>query len=830
MSFVITRTNGVDEEEEEKFPEPIEPQQLEEGFVITPADQKEEETSYGRALGGAAKDFLSGFLDIGIKAFGGGPGSPMAQSEKWKREGRPILERQLAEMELKNKGLSEEEIQEELGPPPEPEKIIESFKELGDIITGGALIPKTATERTIQRAGETAGEFVGIGALMPGGGALARIPKEARTGALFGTGMQIAEEGEGGPISQLTSGALLASLPYLMLKGKAGISKGIEYGKRLLGAGALPEGVPKFLEKVGPEALADLELSQRDLVGRVAKTSDEMLAKFEESVGKVAEPSFKDVGTFRAADIESEIIKANQKAILDTISPVAETQKKSWEGLQNHVEENFKAVKETYRNLYETSENLAKNIEHELTNTYEAAQRLKKETQGGLLIIGEETKISSTASTLQRKLLTSQKNKARKLIEDLKKEGIEADYNEVLSMMDEIATKEMDLRKIPLDKAMKTKRSVNRLLAKSDIIPAPIDLLKPIARALKKDIMIGLEKNPRAKSIYEAAENQFAEAQRVFNNDAMVKMRKTQNPEDLTSMFTKPSNLERLNEAIGDNPQVKDFVDRLVVENIAGKSKEVAREMAKESREYISKKGKAGLDKILEYGNELTSPGQQAIARGRILEDIQKASSTGARPTGTLKMMQDPVGYNLVKDTLTRSPKGKKMFKGLQRMTFEDMMSSVIGKDKQINFEKARDIFNDPHLRSIVKESMGEEGMKFFSQLERYGKNMAENIQKLAVKDRPFFQRMIDNYFDKGLKYALWATVPFTAGKTLLPILGAEIAKKSYRAQLFKVLENPKSRDLIKQMGQKNVPPQKMQELMKRFAQVSGRPSKEKKD
>jgi len=788
MPFVITQPKEEDEE--------VVDQQS--GFVITPSEKVEEETdtSVMRGVGGAIQDFFMKGLDIGVRAFGGGPESMMAQQQIWEEVGRPRLERQLQEMELQEKGMSDEEILSQLGEWKEPELPIQSFTELGDVITGGTLVPRTAAERGMRQSGGTAGEFVAATMLMPGGGQ-ANLGKEAAIGGLFGAGEAVAEESGGGPASQFFTGLSFASLPFLLKRGAQGLQSGIQFGKRLLGAKGIPEGMPKFLEEVGEKAVADLELSSRDLMGRVAKTSEENLAKFDEAVSKVAEPTMKEAGPFRAAEIEKEIIKDNQKAILDQISPAAESKKKSWEGLQQYVEGNFNAIKETYSRLYEAVEEGVKGLGVVPNRTFETASKVVEDLEKSLIKAPEEGGVKKALEDVVRLLKPMQQG---------------------------------SLVEVPVEQLMAGKRSINRLLEKSDIVPAPIDLLKPVSSAMKQDVMKALEARPGVKRAFEAAENQFAEAQKVFNNDAIVKMRKSQNPEDLTSMFTKPSNLERLNEAIGGNQQVKDFLDRLVVENIASKNKALAQELASESREYLSKKSSQQLDKLLEYGDSLSSPGQQALARGNILGDIQKAFDTGARPDYTLKLMQNPIGYDMVKETINRSPRGKKMFKSLQRMTFEDMVSSVLDKEKQIDFEKAKDILANPHMKSVIKEAMGQDGLKFFQNLERYGKNMAENMRALAIKDRPLMQRVLDNYFDKSMKYALYAAAPFTLGKSLIPVLGADVAKRAYRAKLYRILEDPQSQKIIQEMGQKNVSSAKMANLMKRFAQVAGRLGKEEEE
>lgn len=743
---------------------------------VQQAEQKQPETSFLRAAGAGIKNFLLGGIGAGGQALSGGApefGEQLGIAQEqfaWDQQAKPLLEQ----------GLSESEVIAQLGERPELTPTLEEFT---DELTGGQLIPQTPFERTIAKGGETAGEFATIGALLPGVSTLTSIGKEAATGGLFGVGENIAKEQGEGPVGQIATGALMAMTPFLLRKGKAGIEKSIDWGRQFGKVGELPTGLPRFLTEAGtPKALADLELSFKDLLGRTAKVSETEVSKFEDLVGKVSEPVFEDIGTFRAADIEKDILKANQSAILDSISPAAKTQKQSWDAIQKYVEGNFGAMKNTYSKLYEIVETQAKNVPVIPTATAETASKIYNDLEQSIVKAPEEG-------------------------------GVKKSLEELVNLLRPMKTG--NIVEIPLSQLMAGKRSINRLLQKSDIIPGPIDLLKPVSAAMKKDTLAALE-NTGIKTVFEAAENQFAEAQRVYNNDAIKKFRKSQNVEEMGSFFTKPSNLERLQNAIGENKMVKDFSDRMVVESITGKSKHLAEELANENRQFLGKKAQESMDKLLEFGNSLTAPGQQSLARGNILNDIQKAFGTGARPDFTLKMMQNPTGYNLVKQTLERSPKGKRMMKSLQRMTFEDMMNSVIGKDKHIDFEKSKDILSNPHLKNVVKEALGEEGLKFFEKLETYGKNMSENLQRFKTKDPSIFQKFIDNYLGSNLKYLLFA---FTPKGAAVSILAGEGIKRAQRVRLFRTIENPASRKVLKDMGQKNVSPDKMKTLIKRFAQ-----------
>ena len=786
MTFTITEP----QDQEEELPQQRQPVTQE--FTITPPGQEQEEGSFLRGAGAMGREAIMGFLDTAMTAFGGGPSSMMAQDQQT-RLNQKQAEYDEKLQELQNQGLQEEDIQSQIGKRPDALTIGEAI----DIATGGAFIPQTPGEKRAGAVGKGAGEFAAITALMPGATSLLKIGKETVPGGLFGLGSELSEEAGGGPKTNTATGFLFSLIPTILSAGKRGFQATINAGKRLLDAKKIPTGTPKFFEEVGKIPEADLQLSSRDLTGRVAKTSEESISKFEKMADKVSEQAIKPGEQFRAADIEKQIIEANQKAILNRISPATETQKKSWEGIQKYVEGNFEAAKASYTKLYDMVEGGMRGIRVIPQRTHKAATSIMRDLEESLIKAPEEGGVRSALSNLVN----------------------------TLKPMSEEAFVE-----IPAKTLMATKRSINRLLEKSDIIPGAVDLLKPVSRAIKEDLLNALEGRPGLRGAFEAADKQFAKTQKVFNNPDLVKMRKSANPEDLTSMFTKPSSLQRLNEAIGDNKNVKNFLDKMVVENISKKNKVLAQEMANETRQYLSSKGKKGLDRILEMGDTLTTPGAQAVSKGTILQDLQQSVSSGVRPTTTLNMMKSPVGYNLVKDTLNRSPKGRRMFKSLQKMTVDDLMSSTIGKNKQIDFDKAKDLFSNPHMKTVIKEALGKEGLEFFQKLETYGENMAKNIQNLAAKDLPFFQRMVNKFFSKEARYVLYALAPFTMGKSLAILFGGEVAKTAYRAKLFKILKDPQARSTIREMARKGLSPKSMENLMRRFAQIVSRSKREDKE
>lgn len=679
-----------------------------------------------------------------------------------------------------------------------------NLNELFQDVTGGAYIPQSESEESIAKIIKTGSEFPAFAAGLPGAGAAigaeglgSFLGKEALTGAKFGAGEAGAEALGFDTVGQLLGGTALAFGPGILKATKTGFNTLIDYGKSLLKANEIPTGTPEFFKSIGPAAEADLALSQKNLAGRIAKTSENALEDFNKVVGESSDEVFRNLSDYNVSEIEQSIVNQNKNSILDTITTAPKTKKEAFEGIIEVMDNNFEAAKAGYSSLYEAAEKGASRLVIPAENTLSKAKELRTALNKTLLAIPEESKVRGPISTLIGQL-----------------EQI---------IIDESGKPVKITRPVNVQKLMATKRTINNILSKSDIIPAPVDLLKPLTKTLKEDIQAGLASRPNILRAYEAAENQFAKAQDVFNNKEILSARKSGNPEELGSFVSKPSNLQKMQEALGNDKQAKDLLERLAVDNITSKSKDAARELANESRQYLSNKSNQAMDRIIEYGDNLTNRGQQEIARGRILNDIQSTISTGKKPKATLDLMLTPTGYNLVKDTMMRSPKGKKIFKGLEKMLFEDMVASTIDKNGAINFEKAKDILKSPHMKGVIRDSLGESGYEFFNKLESYGKNMAENLNNLAVKDPNLLDKLLEDYMTKtSVKSALVAMAPFTKGTSLLPFALREGVTRVSRAKLFKTLENPEAQSLIKQLGNKRLSEKQTYNLTKKLSQIIG--------
>lgn len=764
-------------------------------IVGSEADQKQdksdwrviqdEERSLIYDVPGILKSGFMGLWDTATKFLGGGEDSMMAQE----RDHRQYLREQKyqkAVEKLQNQGRSDEEIQQKLGAPPTDPKTFNEF-------TNGKFIPQTEWGKRLEKGAYTAGEFAAFELMLPGIGSKAKaitpkaVAKEGMKGALFSTGQQIAQESGWNEIDQVGTGVLFSFIPEFLKGGKFAITKAIDIGKNYFRGGTLPKTSPTFLQEVGTKtALADLELSSKDLTNRVGRISDELSSEFEKISDKVAPKAFEEISEVGAADIAKETIEADQKRILNTISESPKTEQQAWKTIQNTVEENFSDLRKSYSQLYKTVESGAGKVKTVLPETYETLRPIYDELRKSIISTVEEKNVRVPLLRMLRRIFD--------------KKGEE-------------------LKPLTIGEALATRRSINRIISKADINPAPVNLLKPVSKALTNDIMKALEGSVFEKTL-QSADELYIQGQKIYNNQIIRNFRKSEVPEETGKLFTSGSRVKALNEALGEATPIKNLSDRMVVENIASKDLQTARTLQNEGQEFLTQKANKALDKMLEMKDPKNKLGRTNLERTSILDDIQKASTTGNRPDYTLSLMRSPKGYELVKSTLSRSKNGKKIFNSLKKSFVNDFFETILDDSGKIDFKKTKDLLQNDNTRKVLKEVIGEEGVNFFEKLETYGKNLSENMRLLKLKDPSLYQQLLDKYIDSNLKYILLAIAPKTAA---LGLIGANVSKRIQRNILLNIAENRQMRDTVSKLGSKKIGVDSIQKLIIRLSQLTNK-------
>src|SRR5690606_11083518 len=91
------------------------------------------------------------------------------------------------------------------------------------------------------------------------------------------------------------------------------------------------------------------------------------------------------------------------------------------------------------------------------------------------------------------------------------------------------------------------------------------------------------------------------------------------------------------------------MADRQIIEEIVSKSTDKARKNLRDLTKLFSKQSQDAANTLIDLGDKLTAPGQKALMQHRLLEDAQRAVTTGERPSLIMKAMHTPEGYYLTK-------------------------------------------------------------------------------------------------------------------------------------------------------------------------------------
>lgn len=526
--------------------------------------------------------------------------------------------------------------------------------------------------------------------------------------------------------------------------------------------------VPAVAEKTGGLlSKAELKGSQAALQKRIQELDGSMINKLEENTSKLSQKAFSDFPAFEAQEINRDIVKGNQTSLLNRIAPET-TPQEAWTRIGEQVEEAFQKERKMYSALYEG---------------------VKKRAQG-IMAAPEESR--NLAAQLLRKIRNVETTAP----------GYEAVGKALNSALTDLGVSVQNVngvnqlvsKPITLDKMLDVAVRLGEVVNYENLTPSIKDLLKPLVKQLKTDIKGTLRKQSPATGLaYEKAERSFASAAERFGNDAIMKLRKSETPENLTNFFSSPSNYNRL-KAVGSENSLS-IADRQIIEELAAKGTDSARKEMTQLEKYFSQANKDIANNLIDLGDKLTAPGQKAVLQQRILEDAQRAVTSGERPSTIMRAMQTPEGYNIAKQTLERTPKGKDLFKVMQKQFVQDLFNSVVDDAGKINWSKAANLIKDPQVKAVLRAIGGDDLLNFFRSMETYGTNIRNNFANHVLTNRSLSDDLI-----KLMKPSTKKLIGLMVGSGFGTVAGAATTAGLWAAgeAFWRMLANPKVQGIIK--------------------------------
>lgn len=577
---------------------------------------------------------------------------------------------------------------------------------------------------------------------------------------LTGYGVSSAVKGMGGDESAQLVGDILGSLGY-------GFKNAFK---------AAPTKIPAVAEQTGGLlAQAEHQGSKNVYQKKIQELDDSIIKNYENNTAKISEKTFNDFPTFEAQEINNDIVKANQANFLNKIAPEV-TPEIAWTNIAEDVENAYQKEREIYSNLYTEARKRAISVKFDPTESRNLAAKLVRTIKN----------VDTTAPGYETvgKALNTALSDMGVTIENINGQA------------------KVKTTPVTIDKLMDVGIRLGEIINYETLTPSIKDLLKPLVRNIKKDIRTGLRnQSPLGYTAFDKAEHAFGKTADRFGNDAIMKLRKTEVPEDLTNYFSSPSNYKRLKEVTDKN--FLNMADRQIIESAAAKGTDKARKELLHLERYLDKSNKQIADSLINLGDKLTAPGQKAAFQEAVLQDVQKAITSGQRPNNVIKAMQTPEGYAIVKQTLERTLKGKEVFKIMQKQFVQDVFQSMIDGKGKIDWEKAANLIKDPQVKTVLKSIGGEDLVSFFRSLEQYGTNISNNMARYGSKLYGSKQTDLLSQVSKVAKSPTKALLTAITGSAFGVLPGAAFAAGSFVATeaFWRMLANPKVQGIIKSLA-----------------------------
>lgn len=408
-------------------------------------------------------------------------------------------------------------------------------------------------------------------------------------------------------------------------------------------------------------------------------------------------------------DIESS---ASIEKGIEEVSERAETSKKLGESIQTEIETAFHEAEKAYEPLYKDVREGIKNISHKAESTIELAKKtleelnkLKTKPEGYRQVINT---INDTLSDLGHRVIQMK------------------DGSLILSAGKPLTTT-LD---ISLSDSMELARRLNKIIDYDIVGPSIKNKLKPIVNSLKNDIKQTLKKsNPELFEKFVEAEKRYGETAERFSNENVQKVRGNAKPEKIATSLLEPTVLENLKKTT--SPRQYRQIEREILESIRGMNHQKAEKAYRELKPHLSEKSQKVAESILNEKAPHGKTSQSRKLRTGVIEDLNKAFSTGKRPEKVLNLWKTVRGQKLIEESLEGNPNKKEILDYLKKQSLYDFAQSVIDKSGSIDFKKFNEYLKDPATIRNLSLVGGESAVAFFKSLENLSKMIDRNIQYL---------------------------------------------------------------------------------------------------
>lgn len=423
-------------------------------------------------------------------------------------------------------------------------------------------------------------------------------------------------------------------------------------------------------------------------------------------------------GETEAPEVKLEPNELPREAVteesLDTVATRAEDKMELGENVKKDVNRRVKASKDEYKPRYELASEAAIG-EHPDTNKvvrniWDNFDRIK----GDFRSVPED--YQKTLGVLEN------------LMKDMGAQFEKNEAGEVVGLMFS--------EKIPLDKLMELGRRSGRMAKYGNVNPAIRDAVKAANQDIKQLIRDTLKDNPEAYKMWTEAEKIFQEKARIFDNPTVMKIRKEGfKPEDIGTMIKKPSDLQKVKEAV--SPEQFAQIEREILAEMNDASYDKASKMFRELKRNMSEDSRKLADEIL-----LSKKPAAKMSQGDKNKELERwVTNKVSQPvpsTALNKLWDSKLGNQRIRRSLQGNPNKEQIIEHLQNQKIQNASKRWIKESGQLDYGNLKEWLSKSQNRQAIREVAGQDGLKFMDELSRFS-DKAKQKQKVydLLQDKP---------------------------------------------------------------------------------------------
>ena len=437
--------------------------------------------------------------------------------------------------------------------------------------------------------------------------------------------------------------------------------------------------------------------------------------------------------SFDGENLLKDTFDQQNKKLINDFEPPIENNFEFGEVVKDEVETKYKIAKDEYTTLYNEVRNGA--AENSIQVPVESSVAKSKELKNKITRLKTQP---SEYATVKRSLDT--------ILEDLNHYLVPTKFGTIEGITSEA---------IPFDVAQDLSIRIGDIINYEQIEPSIKKQLKPIYRELKNQIKGSLKEYPLISDQYKAAEQLYAKTANDYGADSVLKIRKTEAPEEIAKSFTSPSSLKNIKKVVSEDAYKQ--IESQVLNKLNSSSFKEAEKLISQVGKDLSKQARSVADEIILRKNPLNSKAVHKDARNIIRQDLATSIPLGQRPNKALDFWKNKKTRRLVEESLNGVNNRKDIINFLNSQTIDDAISTFIDDTGLINIDKLNKFLKNKNAVELLKDASGPEGVNALRKFNKMQKEFKTNkkFQEMIptkFKESPYGKEKITKAKEKNIE------------------------------------------------------------------------------